>query len=112
MLFIGANKIVKGCMCYGLFVCGAYAYRFASVFIPMLFKSRSHIQIKAKCEILVCQVFSSGDIVLAVSLLILLLCAGKWIKLLLETGLAFNLHFQHINMTQITRKPISPFERA
>ncbi len=40
--------------------------------------------------------FPTGAFVFAVSLT---LCTGKWIKLLTETVLAFNLHFQHIELS-------------
>jgi hypothetical protein len=38
---------------------------------------------------------SNGALVFGVSHI---LCTGKWRKLFTETGLAFNLHFQHIGL--------------
>jgi hypothetical protein len=40
-------------------------------------------------------VLSNGAVVFDVTLI---LCAGKWIKLFMETVLAFNHHFQHIEL--------------
>jgi hypothetical protein len=40
-------------------------------------------------------VISIGALGFAVNLI---LCTGKWMKLLTETVLAFNLHFQHIGL--------------
>jgi hypothetical protein len=57
-------------------------------------------------------VLSNGAIIFGVSLI---LCTGIWKmdKLVTETVLALNLHFQHIAFNlQATGKSSAPFERA
>jgi hypothetical protein len=66
-------------MTYGLFVCSAGIYRYAYRFlwIPVLFKGRNHIQVKAKCEMLklyvyrpIFHVLSNGAHAFGVSLIL------------------------------------------
>jgi hypothetical protein len=57
----------------------------------------------------VSHVLSNGALAFAVSQI---LCTVKWRKPFTKTVSAFNLHFQHMYMTQLTGKQSPPFEKA
>jgi hypothetical protein len=62
----------------------------------MLFKGRNPIQIKINVVFRPFHALSNGELLFAGSLI---LGTGKLIKLVTGTVLAFNLHFQHIELS-------------